>query len=146
LNLGTWRSVDGGKSFSRIRVPHGDCHILWIDPKDPHRMIEGNDGGATVSFDGGSTWSTVYNQPTAEFYQVPTDDQFPYRIHGARRALSVPMNVPDRVLAARPEHALRHGAKSVQDHGRRRHLAGDQPGPDGPRSRHARPGGRTDHA
>src|SRR6266571_2841783 len=59
LNLGTWRSVDGGKTFSRIRVPHGDCHILWIDPRDPQRMIEGNDGGGTVSFDGGATWSTL---------------------------------------------------------------------------------------
>src|SRR5437879_238298 len=95
LNLGTWRSVDGGKSFSRIRVPHGDCHILWIDPKDPHRMIEGNDGGATVSFDGGSTWSTVYNQPTAQFYHVATDDQFPYRIYGAQQDYS-PVSIASR--------------------------------------------------
>ena len=85
LNLGTWRSVDGGRTFSRIRVPHGDCHVLWIDPRDPKRMIEGNDGGATVSFDGGATWSTVYNQPTAQFYHVATDDQFPYRIYGAQQ-------------------------------------------------------------
>src|SRR6266571_2539724 len=70
LNLGTWRSVDGGRTFSRIRVPHGDCHILWIDPRDPQRMIEGNDGGGTVSFDGGATWSTLHNQPTAQFYHV----------------------------------------------------------------------------
>src|SRR3989475_5566642 len=73
LNLGTWRSVDGGRTFSRIRVPHGDCHVLWIDPRDSKRMIEGNDGGATVSFNGGATWSTVYNQPTAQFYHVATD-------------------------------------------------------------------------
>ena len=85
LNLGTWRSVDGGKTFSRIRVPHGDCHILWIDPKDPRRMIEGNDGGATISFDGGVSWSTTYNQPTAQFYHVATDDQFPYRLYGAQQ-------------------------------------------------------------
>src|SRR6266571_3017696 len=85
LNLGTWRSVDGGRTFSRVRVPHGDCHVLWIDPRDPKRMIEGNDGGATVSFDGGATWSTVYNQPTAQFYHVATDDQFPYRIYGAQQ-------------------------------------------------------------
>src|SRR5437773_11789487 len=83
LHLGTWRSGDGGRTFSRIRVPHGDCHVRWIDPRDPRRMIEGNDGGATVSFDGGATWSTVYNQPTAQFYHVATDDQFPYRIYGA---------------------------------------------------------------
>ena len=85
LNLGTWRSVDGGGTFSRIRVPHGDCHVLWIDPGNPKRMIEGNDGGGTVSFDGGETWSTLYNQPTAQFYHVITDDQFPYRIYGAQQ-------------------------------------------------------------
>jgi len=85
LNLATWRSIDGGKTFERLRVPHGDCHILWIDPLDPKRMVEGNDGGATVSFDAGETWSTVYNQPTAQFYHVITDDQFPYRIYGAQQ-------------------------------------------------------------
>ena len=85
LNLATWRSIDGGKTFEQVRVPHGDCHILWIDPLDPKRMVEGNDGGATVSFDGGETWSTVHNQPTAQFYHVITDDQFPYRIYGAQQ-------------------------------------------------------------
>ena len=85
LNLATWRSIDGGKTFEQVRVPHGDCHILWIDPLDPKRMVEGNDGGATVSFDAGETWSTVYNQPTAQFYHVITDDQFPYRIYGAQQ-------------------------------------------------------------
>ena len=85
LNLGTWRSVDGGRTFTRLHPPHGDDHILWIDPRDPARMIEGNDGGATVSLDGGATWSSVYNQPTAQFYHVITDDQFPYRIYGAQQ-------------------------------------------------------------
>src|SRR5437899_3151333 len=85
LNLGTWRSVDGGRTFTRVRVPHGDCHVLWIDPRDPRRMIEGNDGGATVSLDGGTTWSSVNNQPTAQFYHAVTDEQFPYRIYGAQQ-------------------------------------------------------------
>ncbi|HEX4599826.1 MAG TPA: glycosyl hydrolase [Gemmatimonadales bacterium] len=85
LNLSTWRSVDGGKTFARLRVPHGDCHTLWIDPRDPQRMIEANDGGATVSFDRGASWSTVHNQPTAQFYHVITDDQFPYLIYGAQQ-------------------------------------------------------------
>ena len=85
LNLGTWRSVDGGKTFSRVRVPHGDCHVLWIDPRDPKRMIEGNDGGATVSLDGGVNWSSLDNQPTAQFYHVATDDRFPYYIYGAQQ-------------------------------------------------------------
>jgi photosystem II stability/assembly factor-like uncharacterized protein len=85
LNLGTYRSSDGGHTFSRVRAPHGDDHILWIDPGDPNRMIEGNDGGATISMDGGETWSTQGNQPTAQFYHVITDDQFPYRIYGAQQ-------------------------------------------------------------
>jgi len=112
LNLGTWRSVDGGKSFSRIRVPHGDCHILWIDPKDPRRMIEGNDGGATVSFDGGTTWSTVNNQPTAQFYHVATDDQFPYRIYGAQQdnsTVSIPTRSDDGAITLRDWYAVAGG-------------------------------------
>src|SRR5437762_240351 len=112
LNLGTWRSVDGGKSFSRIRVPHGDCHILWIDPKDPRRMIEGNDGGATVSFDGGTTWSTVNNQPTAQFYHVATDDQFPYRLYGAQQdnsTVAIPSRSDDGAITLRDWYAVAGG-------------------------------------
>jgi photosystem II stability/assembly factor-like uncharacterized protein len=86
LNLQTWRSTDGGRTFTRIQgIPHGDHHLLWIDPANPRRMIHGNDGGGTVSLDGGSTWSTVYNQPTAQFYHVVTDTQWPYYIYGAQQ-------------------------------------------------------------
>ncbi|HKO14915.1 MAG TPA: glycosyl hydrolase [Gemmatimonadaceae bacterium] len=85
MNLSTWRSVDGGKTFTRIRLPHGDTHALWIDPKDPSRMISGNDGGATVSYDHGESWSTIMNQPTAQLYHVTTDNGFPYRIYGAQQ-------------------------------------------------------------
>ena len=85
MNLSTWKSTDGGRTFSRIRLPHGDTHALWIDPADSRRMISGNDGGATISFDGGGTWSSVMNQPTAQFYHVTTDDQWPYRIFGAQQ-------------------------------------------------------------
>ncbi len=112
LNLGTWRSVDGGKTFSRIRVPHGDCHILWIDPRDPQRMIEGNDGGGTVSFDGGATWSTLYNQPTAQFYHVITDDQFPYRIYGAQQdnsTVSIASRSDDGAITVRDWHHVAGG-------------------------------------
>ncbi|MEO7711962.1 MAG: glycosyl hydrolase [Gemmatimonadaceae bacterium] len=84
-NLGTWRSVDGGRTWTRIRVPHGDTHQLWIDPKDSQRMIHANDGGATVSFDRGATWSSIMNQPTSQFYHVITDNQFPYRVYGAQQ-------------------------------------------------------------
>ena len=85
MNLQVWRSTDGGKTFSMVRVPHGDTHQLWIDPRDSRRMINANDGGATVSFDAGATWSSMQNQPTAQFYHVTTDNQFPYRIYGAQQ-------------------------------------------------------------
>jgi photosystem II stability/assembly factor-like uncharacterized protein len=84
-NLGTWRSVDAGRTWTRIAVPHGDTHLLWIDPKDSKRMIHANDGGATVSYDAGATWSSIMNQPTSQFYHVTTDNQFPYRIYGAQQ-------------------------------------------------------------
>ncbi len=85
MNLNSWKSTDGAKSFNLITGTHGDYHDLWIDPKNPQRMIQGNDGGATVSFNGGNTWSTIYNQPTTEFYHVTTDNQVPYRIYGAQQ-------------------------------------------------------------
>jgi len=80
LNVQFFRSKDGGKTFETIRVPHGDNHDLWIAPEDPRRMVEGNDGGATITFDGGQSWSKVDNQPTAQFYHVIADDRFPYRV------------------------------------------------------------------
>ncbi len=85
LNTGVYRSNDGGKTFSRIRAPHGDNHALWIDPSNPKRLINGNDGGATVSIDAGATWTSLYNQPTAQFYHVATDNRFPYYIYGAQQ-------------------------------------------------------------
>ncbi len=85
LNTGMYRSNDGGKSFKPIRVPHGDNHGLWIDPGDPNRMIESNDGGANVSTNGGASWTTQANQPTAQFYHVMADNRFPYWIYGAQQ-------------------------------------------------------------
>ncbi|MGC8487125.1 MAG: glycosyl hydrolase [Clostridia bacterium] len=85
LNLGAWRSRDGGRTFEGLPTPHGDNHDLWIDPHNPDRMIEGNDGGASVSFNGGRTWTLPYNQPTGQFYHVTTDREFPYRIYGAQQ-------------------------------------------------------------
>jgi photosystem II stability/assembly factor-like uncharacterized protein len=85
LNLGVWRSVDAGKTFESIATPHGDNHGLWIDPRNSNRMIEGNDGGACVTFDGGHSWSSLLNQPTAQFYHVTTDDQFPYNVYGPQQ-------------------------------------------------------------
>ncbi len=84
-NVQFWRSRDGGKSFSNIDTPHGDHHDLWIDPENDQRLIIADDGGAQVSFNGGATWSTYENQPTAQFYRVIADNHFPYRIYGAQQ-------------------------------------------------------------
>jgi photosystem II stability/assembly factor-like uncharacterized protein len=85
LNTGMYRSIDGGHTFAPVRTPHGDNHDLWIAPNDPQRMIESNDGGANVTYDGGRTWSTIMNQPTAQFYRVALDNDFPYNIYGAQQ-------------------------------------------------------------
>ena len=84
LNVQFHKSNDGGKTFTAIGVPHGDNHDLWIAPNDAARMIEGNDGGANVSFNGGRTW-TEQDQPTAQFYRVTVDQDFPYNIYGAQQ-------------------------------------------------------------
>ncbi|MGH2345930.1 MAG: WD40/YVTN/BNR-like repeat-containing protein, partial [Chloroflexota bacterium] len=97
LNLEAWKSVDGGKTFAAVPTPHGDNHDLWIDPKNPRRLIEGNDGGACVSFNGGASWSTIYNQPTAQFYHVTTDTRAPYRIYGSQQDNSA-LSLPSRSL------------------------------------------------
>jgi photosystem II stability/assembly factor-like uncharacterized protein len=85
LNTGMYRSVDGGRTYSYIRVPHGDNHDLWIDPNNNKRMINSNDGGANVSCTAGESWTRQDNQPTAQFYHVITDDQFPYWVYGAQQ-------------------------------------------------------------
>jgi photosystem II stability/assembly factor-like uncharacterized protein len=84
-NTGLYRSSDGGKTFQRLQAPHGDHHALWIDPDNPSRMINGNDGGATVSVDGGKNWTTQNNQPTAQFYHVAADNDFLYRVYGSQQ-------------------------------------------------------------
>jgi photosystem II stability/assembly factor-like uncharacterized protein len=85
LNTGIFRSHDGGKTFNPVRAPHGDNHALWIDPADPKRLINGNDGGATISTNGGESWTSQNNQPTAQFYHVTADNRFPYYIYGAQQ-------------------------------------------------------------
>jgi len=85
LNTALLKSIDGGKTFTTLRGPHGDHHALWIDPRDPARMINGNDGGATISSNGGATWTTQGNQPTAQFYHVIATTHFPYRLCGAQQ-------------------------------------------------------------
>ncbi|WP_349664820.1 glycosyl hydrolase [Cellulophaga lytica] len=85
LNVQYHKSTDGGKTFSTFNAPHGDHHDLWIAPENPKRMIIGDDGGAQITYDGGDTWSTYNNQPTAQFYRVTTDNAFPYRIYAAQQ-------------------------------------------------------------
>ena len=94
-----WRSVDGGKSFSYIRAPHGDHHDLWLQPKNSQILINANDGGANVSFNGGKTWSSQANQPTAEMYRVTVDDQFPYRVYGCQQDNSC-VSLPSRTSSS----------------------------------------------
>ncbi len=95
LNVQGWKSIDGGRTFFDIVSPHGDDHDLWIDPHNPQRMMLSDDGGAAISFDGGDTWSSQYNQPTVEFYHVTTDNQVPYRLYGAQQD-NTTVTVPSR--------------------------------------------------
>lgn len=85
LNTAFYKSIDGGANYSVIRTPHGDNHDLWINPVNPEIMVNGNDGGACVSLNGGLSWSSLYNQPTAQFYHVTCDNNFPYRVLGAQQ-------------------------------------------------------------
>jgi photosystem II stability/assembly factor-like uncharacterized protein len=93
LSFMAWKSNDGGRTFSEVTTTHRDNHDLWIGPRNPQRMINGNDGGASVSYNGGDTWSTIYNQPTSQFYRLDIDNQFPYRPYATQQdnsAISVP--------------------------------------------------------
>ena len=85
LNAPMMKSIDGGKTFVNIPVPHGDNHYLWINPKDSDIMINSNDGGSNISFNGGKSWSTQKNQPTSQFYRVNVDNRFPYWVYGGQQ-------------------------------------------------------------
>ena len=109
LPIQAWRSDDAGRSFTMMTTPHSDNHDLWIDPRDPLRMIEGNDGGACVSFDGGDTWSTIYNQPTAQFYHAAVDTRRPYRVYGTQQdnsAISTPSSSPKGAIPFSDSYAV----------------------------------------
>ena len=96
-NEGYFESSDGGRTFARRSTPHGDNHDLWINPENPSIQIQSNDGGANVTLDGGRTWSTQHNQPTAELYQVDIDDNFPYWLYAGQQdnsTIRVPSNPP----------------------------------------------------
>jgi len=85
LNTSLYRSTDAGRTWTPLAPPHGDHHFLWIDPENPSRMINANDGGATISVDAGATWSRQDNQPTAQFYHITTDNEFPYNLYGSQQ-------------------------------------------------------------
>ena len=94
-NTGMLKSTDGGATFTEIKMPHGDHHDLWVDPRNPQRMVQGNDGGACVSFDGAISWSSIYNQPTSQFYHTVTDNEYPYRVYATQQD-NTTISVPSR--------------------------------------------------
>ncbi len=125
LNVSYHRSKDGGKTFTSKNAPHGDHHDLWIAPEDPRRMIIGDDGGAQITYDGGETWSTYHNQPTAQFYRVSTDNAFPFKIYAAQQDNS----------SVRIEHRTSGGSIGERDFestagGESGHIAADPTNPD----------------
>jgi len=91
-----YRSRDGGRSWARLEPPHGDNHDMWINPTNPDLFIQANDGGANVTHNGGETWSTQFNQPTSEVYQVEVDDQYPYWLYAGQQDNSSTIAVPSR--------------------------------------------------
>ena len=100
MSEGFWKSEDAGHTWKRQRVPHGDNHDMWINPDDPDVFVQSNDGGANVTVNGGETWSTQHNQPTAELYQVDVSDEFPYRLYAGQQdntTISVP-SLPPRSM------------------------------------------------
>ncbi|WP_261793670.1 VPS10 domain-containing protein [Psychroserpens burtonensis] len=99
LNAPVMKSIDGGNSFFNIPVPHGDNHHLWINPNDNTNLINSNDGGANISFNGGESWSSQQNQPTAQFYRVITDNLVPYNVYGGQQdnsAIAIASRTNDR--------------------------------------------------
>lgn len=103
MATGYYRSDDGAKTWKKMTPPHGDNHDMWINPNDPDLFIQANDGGANVTFNGGKTWSSQFNQPTSEIYQVEVDDQFPYWLYGGQQdnysTIAVPSNPPTGIQA-----------------------------------------------
>lgn len=89
-----FKSDNGGKSWSRLKPPHGDSHDMWINPDNTDLYIQANDGGANVTHNGGKSWSTQFNQPTAELYQVDVDDQYPYWLYGGQQDNYTTVSVP----------------------------------------------------
>jgi photosystem II stability/assembly factor-like uncharacterized protein len=112
LNAPVMKSIDGGKTFSNIPVPHGDNHHLWINPNNNQVMINSNDGGANISFNGGKSWSTQQNQPTSQFYRVITDNLVPYNVYGGQQdnsAISIASRTNDFGIDWKDWHSVAGG-------------------------------------
>ncbi len=107
-NYGIWKSTDAGATFEKLPSLHGDEHALWIHPADNRTMIKGDDGGGCVSHNGGVSWSTIHNQPTAQIYHVITDDQYPYRVYGSQQdnsAITLPSATDEVAIHERTWYA-----------------------------------------
>lgn len=112
----TVKSTDGGVTFTEIKVPHGDTHDLWINPEHPNWMVHGNDGGANVSYDGGESWSSSMNQPTAQLYRVAVDNLFPYNLYAGQQdnsTVRIPSRTMDSGIGQEDWHAVA-GGESAQ--------------------------------
>jgi len=112
LNAPVMKSIDGGKSFSNIPVPHGDNHHLWINPYDNTNLINSNDGGANISFNSGKSWSTQQNQATSQFYRVITDNLVPYNVYGGQQdnsAISIASRTNDFGIDWKDWHSVAGG-------------------------------------
>jgi photosystem II stability/assembly factor-like uncharacterized protein len=96
LNAPIFRSSDGGKTFEDLKVVHGDCHELWINPRNPRNIALADDGGGSISFNYGKTWSSLNNQPTAQFYRVNADNRMPYWVYGGQQD-NLSVCIPSRV-------------------------------------------------
>ena len=109
LNAPVMKSIDGGKSFTNVPVPHGDNHHLWINPNNNQVLINSNDGGANVSFNGGKSWSSQRQQPTAQFYRVITDNLVPYNVYGGQQdnsAISIASRTNDGGIDWKDWHSV----------------------------------------
>ncbi|MFT4937967.1 MAG: photosystem II stability/assembly factor-like uncharacterized protein [Paraglaciecola sp.] len=112
MNAPFMKSIDGGKTFFKVDTPHGDHHDHWINPQNNKNMINANDGGATITFDGGKTWSSIYNQPTAQFYRVTTDNLSPYNIYGGQQdnaTMAIASETFDKSIDASEQFAVGGG-------------------------------------
>jgi photosystem II stability/assembly factor-like uncharacterized protein len=112
LNIDMWESMDGGKTFKQVSPPHGDNHDLWVDPNNTSRWIQADDGGATITTDGGKTWSSEMNQATSQMYHVTTDQRYPYRLYASQQdnnTISVPSQNDDDSITAEDYYSVGDG-------------------------------------